>query len=422
MVPLLNYLKKVRVKLNNGRELYFDENGDPPAVYDIMNWQLSPEGNIQQVKVGSFDVTASTGQIFNVDSSALVWSTGDRKVPRSVCSESCPPGFRKAAITGQPVCCFNCIPCPVGEISDSTDAVDCFKCPWDKWPDPKKITCQQKTTDYLSYEDPLGTTLAAISALSSFIPSFIMRLFVLYKNTPRVKASNYSLSCLLLFSLILCFLCSLIFIGYPQPEKCLIRQVAFGLVFTLCVSCILAKTIMVVLAFMATKPGSKLKKWTKPEVSYVIIITCFLLQLVICVSWLSLAPPFQQYNIQSQPVIYIECNEGSTIAFWIMLGYLFLLASISFIVAFLARRLPDSFNEAQFITFSMLAFLSVWISYIPASLSAQGKYTVAMEIFAILASSWALVICMFLPKCFIVLFRSELNTREYMMRAKFNTK
>ncbi|XP_075131824.1 extracellular calcium-sensing receptor-like [Leptodactylus fuscus] len=410
---LLHYMKKVRLLLNNGRELYFDENGDPPAVYDIVNWQLSHEGTLQQLRVGSYDMTAPDGLMFTINSSALVW------IPRSACSERCPPGFRKAPMTGQPVCCFECVDCPQGEISNHTDAFDCFKCPTDKWPNPQKSQCLSKPIDYLSYEDPLGTTLMVTSIGSSVIPSLVLRLFIKHKNSPIVKANNLSLSCLLLFSLSLCFLCSLVFIGYPLPIKCLLRQVAFGLVFTLCISCVLSKTILVVLVFMATRPGTSLKKWTNPQRSYFIIVLCFLIQLIFCVSWLSIAPPFQQCSFQVQSIIIVECNEGSPITFWIMLGYLFLLATISFIVAFLARRLPDSFNEAQLITFSMMAFLSVWISYIPATLSAQGKYTVAMEIFAILASSWALVICMFFPKCFILLFRPEKNTREHLMKSKF---
>ncbi|XP_075061839.1 extracellular calcium-sensing receptor-like [Mixophyes fleayi] len=414
---LLHYIKNVRVTLNSGSDLYFDENGDIPAVYDIVNWQLTQDGTMGQVTVGSYDTAASSGQFLSINSSLLLWSMGEKETPRSVCSESCLPGFRKAAIRGQPACCFECVPCLQGEISNQTDSVDCLKCPWDQWPNLQKTKCLLKTMEYLYYENPLGAGLAASSILSSFIPVLILGLFNHCKDTPIVKANNYSLSCLLLVSLSLCFLCSLVFIGYPQPENCLLRQTAFGLVFALCISSVLAKTIMVVFAFMATRPGSSLRRWTTPQVSYMIIFTCFLLQFFLCLTWLSLAPPFPEYNTQTKPgLIIIECNEGSTIAFWTMLGYLFFLATISFIVAFLARRLPDSFNEAQFITFSMLAFLSVWLSYIPASLSAQGQYTVAMEIFAILASSWALVICMFLPKCFIIVFRPDMNSREYLMR------
>ncbi|XP_056425680.1 extracellular calcium-sensing receptor-like [Hyla sarda] len=414
---LLYYMKKVRLKLSGGQELSFNENGDPPAVYDIVNWQLSPEGAIQQVKVGSFDIAASTGQFFTINTSLLMWATEDNQAPLSLCSQSCPYGFWKAVRRGEPVCCYECVPCPHGEITNKTDSVDCIKCPLDQWPNIEKSGCFPKQLEYLSYEDPLGASLTAISVLSSLVPDFILRLFVQHKSSPMVRANNYSLSCLILMSLSFCFLCSLAFMGYPQYEKCLLRQATFGMVFALCISCILAKTIMVVLAFMATKPGSSLQKWATRHVSYMIVSAGFLLQFVLCIIWLITAPPFPQYSTHSQSVvILLECNEGSSIAFWTMLSYLFLLATISFIVAFLARRLPNSFNEAQYITFSMLAFLSVWISYIPASLSAQGRYTVAMEIFAILASSWALVICMFFPKCFVLLFRPSLNSKANIMR------
>ncbi|XP_068129487.1 extracellular calcium-sensing receptor-like [Hyperolius riggenbachi] len=412
---LLPYIRNSRVTLSSGVEIYFDENGDIPDGYDIVNWQRTSDGSFGYAKVGDYDSSKSPSAMFTIDMRLVQWLMGDAKVPRSVCSESCPPGFRKAALQGQPVCCFECVPCLQGEISNQTDSVDCMKCSWDQWPNSQRTKCFPKTFEFLAFEEPMGAILATVSIFSSFTPVFILNMFMQHKHTPIVKANNYTLSCLLLVLLCLCFLCPLVFIGYPQPETCLLRQASFGLVFALCVSCILAKTIMVVLAFMATRLGSRLRKWTTPRVSYIIIFKCSLIQFIFCTFWLSVAPPFAQNNIQTKPgIIIVECNENSSIAFWTMLGYLFLLAAISFNVAFLARRLPDSYNEAQFITFSMLAFLSVWISFIPAYLSAQGKYTVAMEIFAILASSWALVNCMFLSKCLIILFRPDMNSKEYL--------
>ncbi|XP_072254965.1 extracellular calcium-sensing receptor-like [Pyxicephalus adspersus] len=413
---LTHYVQNVRLRLKDGREVFFDKNGDLPAVYDIVNLQRRADGRIKHVKVGSYDTASTYGNFLTINSSAIMWTSSEDQVPLSICSESCPPGMRKAEIRGQPVCCYQCVPCPSGEISNETDAVDCYKCPWDMWPNQRRDKCLPKTFEFLSFEEPLGATLTGSSVTSFTITLSILGLYLKKKNTPIVKANNYTLSCLLLVCISLCFLSSLMFIAYPQSKTCFIRQVAFGMVFTLCISCVLAKTVMVVIAFVATKPGSSLKKWAKPQVSYTIILGCSLLQFILCTAWISLAPPFPENNIDISPgFITVGCNEGSPIAFWCMVGYLFLLATISFIVAFLARRLPDSFNEAKFITFSMLAFLSVWMSYIPASLSARGKYTIAMEIFAIIFSTWALVICMFLPKCFIIIFRPEQNTKQYLL-------
>ncbi|XP_063302488.1 extracellular calcium-sensing receptor-like [Pelobates fuscus] len=414
---LLHYLKKVKVMMSSGRELYFDVNGDPPAIYDIVNWQITPEGTIRHVKVGSYDMAAPNGQVFSINKNNIKWPTRDQKAPVSVCSKSCPHGFRKAVKRSEPACCFQCVPCPQGQISNQTDSIDCLICPWDMWPNNQKSMCLPKHIEYLSYDDQLAKTLTATSILSSLVPVVILRIFTRYKTTPIVKANNYTISCLLLVSLSLCFLCSNAFIGYPHPEKCLLRQPAFGMAFALCISCILAKTILVVFAFMATKPGSFLRLWSSPWVSYIIICIVSLLQIILSIMWLSITPPFPEVNTHANPgLICVECNEGSPIAFWSMFGYLGLLSITSFFVAFLARRLPDSFNEATFITFSMLAFLSVWVSFIPASLSSTGKYVQAMEVFAILASSWALVICMFVPKCFIILFRPDMNSKNYLMQ------
>ncbi|XP_078515135.1 vomeronasal type-2 receptor 26-like [Lissotriton helveticus] len=337
------------------------------------------------------------------------------QVPQSVCSASCTPGFHKVLRQGQPACCYDCVPCAAGEITNGTDLSVCLKCGEDEWSNEKKDTCIPRTTEFLSYEEPMGATLASISALLSSLTLITLCIFSYYRDTPIVRANNRDLSYLLLVSLKLCFLCPFIFIGRPSRWTCLFRQVTFGLVFSLSVSCILAKTLTVIVAFRATKPNSNLKKWLGTRTSIFLIILCSMFQVIICTIWLSTKPPYSGVNTSSSMKLIIQCYEGSVLLFYLMLGYMGFLAGFSFILAFLSRNLPDSFNEAKHITFSLLVFASVWISFIPAYLSTQGKYMVAVEVFAILASSSGLLACIFLPKVYIILLRPDMNSKSYLL-------
>ncbi|XP_075434021.1 extracellular calcium-sensing receptor-like [Ascaphus truei] len=376
---LLHYLRRVRLKGNVGDELYFDSLGQAPAIYDIINWQEGSSGR-------------------------------DSWPPVSLCSDSCPPGFRKAPLQGKPRCCFDCISCSAGEISNQTDSVDCFLCPDDQWPNAARELCVPRTIEFLSMSEPLGISLGTTSIVGSFLPMAVLLLFIRNRDTPLVRANNRALSFLLLPALALSFLCPLLLLNPPGPLSCLLRQAAFGMVFTLCVSCLLAKTLTVVLAFRANKPGGRLKVHLGKQMPILLALTCTIFQLALCSSWLALAPPFPERDGQSQlGKIIVQCNEG--LGFWLMLGYLGILSSICFAVAFLARKLPAAFNEATHVTFSMLVFLSVWLSFVPAYLSTRGKFAVATEIFAILSSSAGLLLCIFSPKCYIILLRPQLNTR-----------
>lgn len=120
---------------------------------------------------------------------------------------------------------------------------------------------------------------------------------------------------------------------------------------------------------------------------------------------------FENIEIQNAKIIF-ECSKGSTQFLCSIFGFDVLLALLCFLTTFVARQLPDNYYEGKCITFGMLVFFIVWISFVPAYLGTKGKFNVAVEIFAILASSYGLLGCLFLPKCFIILLRPKRNTDE----------
>ncbi|XP_025031118.1 vomeronasal type-2 receptor 26-like [Python bivittatus] len=326
--------------------------GIPFNQHPFLNLYDSPK-SVQRVKIGKLDPSVPNGKELIIEEKTILWHPGFNQVlPVSLCNGNCSPGYWKKGAEDRPFCCYDCIPCPDGKISN-------------------QIT------------------------------------------------NNRALTYTLLVSLLLCFLSSLFFLSQPGQLTCLLRQSTFGITFSVAISTVLAKTITVVVAFMATKPGSRMRKWVGKRLAFSTVLSCCLIQVCICALWLSTSPPFPELDMHSEAKeMILECNEGegSAAFFYCVLGYMGILAIASFIVAFLARKLPDSFNEAKFITFSMLAFCSVWVSFFPAYLSTKGKAMVAVEVFSILSSSAALVGCIFLPKCFIIVFRPELNQREQLIK------
>ncbi|XP_039541197.1 extracellular calcium-sensing receptor [Pimephales promelas] len=417
---VLHSLQNVNFTMASGQTVYFDKNGDPMARYELINWQKNRAGETNFITVGHYDASLPSEQQFVMNSINIVWEGDSYTKPSSVCSERCQPGFRQAVIKRRPVCCFECLRCPSGEISNTNDSSECIKCPLEYWSNENHSMCVLKNVEFLSFEENMGVLLTAFSLTGVSITIAVALVFYNFIDTPLVKASNGELSFLLLFSLSLCFLCSLTFIGRPTEWSCMLRHTAFGITFALCMSCVLARTIAVVMAFKATVPGSSVPQCSLP-LQRISVFCCTLFQVIICIMWLVLAPPMPFKNItHSVDKIILECDLGSAIGFWAVLAYIGFLSVLCFILAFLARKLPDNFNEAKFITFSILIFCAVWITFIPAYISSPGKFTVAVEIFAILASSFGLLFCIFTPKCYIILLKPDQNTRKHIMGKTHN--
>ncbi|CDQ96594.1 unnamed protein product, partial [Oncorhynchus mykiss] len=331
---LLQHLNQVNFTTPLGEPFYF-RGADVPAVYLLVNWQATPQGLLKLVTIGRVD-----GSNLLINQSAIQWNTGSNMVPVSVCSDSCPPGTRVARKKGEPVCCFECISCAEGEVSNTTGSLQCDWCPLEFWSNSHRTACVPRQLEFLSFNDVMGVTLTTVAVCGAVATVAVFMFFVYHRHTPLVWANNSELSFLLLLSLKLCFLCSLVFIGRPSVWACRIRQAAFGVIFVLCLSCLLVKTIVVLAAFRSARPGAgQLMRCFGPVQQRGSVFLFTSVQVIICAVWLSMSSllPYRDLGLKGSKVI-LECEVGSVVGFSLVLGYIGLLASLCLLLAFLARN------------------------------------------------------------------------------------
>ncbi|XP_066104479.1 G-protein coupled receptor family C group 6 member A isoform X2 [Saccopteryx bilineata] len=335
---------------------------------------------------------------------------------RSKCSKECSPGQMKKTTRSQHICCYECVNCPENHYSNQTDMDHCLLCNnKTHWAPVKSTTCFEKEVEYLNWNDFLAILLLALSLLGIMFVLAIGIIFTRNLNTPVVKSSGGLMVC---YVILLChflnFTSTGFFIGEPQDFTCKTRQTLFGVSFTLCISCILTKSLKILLAF-SFDPNLQnfLRGLYKP---IPIIFTCTGVQVVICTLWLIFAAPAVEEDVSLPRVIILECEEGSVLAFGTMLGYIAILAFICFIFAFKGRKLPENYNEAKFITFGMLIYFIAWITFIPVYATTFGKHLPAVEIIVILISNYGILCCTFFPKCYVILCKQDTNTKSAFLK------
>ncbi|KAG8140781.1 hypothetical protein E2320_003434, partial [Naja naja] len=78
----------------------------------------------------------------------MSWFIQERKPqvqPLSLCNNYCPLGYAKTKKEGKPFCCYDCLHCPEGNISNLIDMDDCFPCPEDQYSNKEQNSCLPKT-------------------------------------------------------------------------------------------------------------------------------------------------------------------------------------------------------------------------------------------------------------------------------------
>ncbi|XP_061482288.1 G-protein coupled receptor family C group 6 member A isoform X2 [Rhineura floridana] len=338
----------------------------------------------------------------------------------SKCSRKCSPGQVKKVSASPHTCCYECISCPENYYTNKSDMDYCILCNnRTHWAPVNSSTCYRKMVQYLNWNDWFAILLLVLSVLGIVLICAIIIIFTRNVDTPVVKASGGLTVCyVILLCHFLAFVSTGFFIGKPKAYTCKTRQVLFGISFALCISCILIKSLKILLAFSFDPKLQKVLKGLYKPIP--IVSFCTGIQVLICAVWISVRSPYVEENFSIRRVIILECNEGSAVALGVMLGYIALLAFVCFICAFKGRKLPENYNEAKFITFGMLIYFIAWIIFIPVYTTTFGKYLPAVEIIVILISNYGILCCTFFPKCYIILYKQEANTKSAFLKMLYN--
>ena len=65
----------------NGAKVFFDDNGEPVAQYDLVNWQMKEDGSTEIVNIGYYDTSFPAGETFKVkENIKIVWGANSNEV------------------------------------------------------------------------------------------------------------------------------------------------------------------------------------------------------------------------------------------------------------------------------------------------------------------------------------------------------
>lgn len=302
----------------------------------------------------------------------------------------------------------------------SPDANECHKCPDKFWSGPNSTSCSPQKPIFLSWKDHYCITIVVFASLGLLLTLIVMLVFLVKWTTPVVLAAGGPISILILLSLLGTFTSAILFGGKPTDIQCKTGQVLFGLSFTLCVSCILVRCFKILVAFNDFNDfnDSAVKRVVKKFfLPYWIIGICMLFQGIICGLWLWKNPP-NVSEVPTQSELIIQCAEGDVLFFGLMLALIGLLAVVCFGFAFLGRKLPECYNEEKCISISMLIYIISWVVFVPIYVNQKEtvRYKSAIQMVVMLFSTYGILICHFMPKCYIILFKRQNNTKEAFKR------
>ncbi|KAL2773432.1 taste receptor type 1 member 1 isoform b precursor [Daubentonia madagascariensis] len=406
---LLEQIHKVNFLLHEDT-VTFNDNGGPLSGYNIITWDWSGP-NWAFTVIGSS--TWSPVRL-DINKTKIQWHGKDNQVPKSVCSSDCLEGHQRVVV-GFQHCCFECVPCEAGTFLNKSDLYSCQPCGKEEWAPEGSQICFPRTVVCLTWHEHISWVLLAANLLLLLLLVGTAGLFAWHLDTPVVRSAGGRL-CFLMLGSLAAGSCSLYgFFGEPTLPACLLRQALFALGFAIFLSCLTVRSFQLVIIFkFSTKVPAFYRAWVQNHGASLFVLISSMTQLLLCLTWLAVWTPLPTREYQRFPqLVMLECTEVNSLGFMLAFAYNGLLSFSAFACSYLGKDLPENYNEAKCVTFSLLLNFVSWIAYFTVASVYQGKYLPAVNVLAALSSLSSGFGGYFLPKCYVILCRPDLNSTEH---------
>uniref|UniRef100_A0A4W3HT09 Metabotropic glutamate receptor 1 n=1 Tax=Callorhinchus milii TaxID=7868 RepID=A0A4W3HT09_CALMI len=398
---LLQFLIKTSFIGVSGEEVWFDENGDSPARYDIMNLQ-GIGSSYSYINVGTW-----FEGFLDIDDNKIQMNMTE--MVRSVCSEPCTRGEIKVIRKGEVSCCWICTACKDNEFMQ--DEFTCRSCGLGWWPNEDLTGCERLPVKHLKWSHADAVVAVVFSCFGILATMFVTFIFVLYRDTPVVKSSSRELCYIILAGLFLGYISPFTLIARPTIASCYFQRILVGLSCAMCYSALVTKTnrIARILAGSKKKICTRKPRFMSAWAQVVIASILISVQLTIVVTLLILEPAFPVLSHPSINEVYLICNT-SNLGVVAPLGYNGLLIMSCTYYAFKTRNVPANFNEAKYIAFTMYTTCIIWLAFVPIYFGSN--YKIITTCFSVSFSVTVALGCMFTPKIYIIIAKPERNVRS----------
>ncbi|XP_069002437.1 glutamate receptor, metabotropic 5a [Embiotoca jacksoni] len=399
---LLDFLMKTNFTGVSGETILFDQNGDSPGRYEIMNFKHIGEDEYAYIHVGSWN---QGGLKMNDEE---IWSNNS-DIIQSVCSEPCQKAQIKVIRKGEVSCCWTCTPCKENEFV--FDEYTCRACILGSWPTDDLTGCEPIPVQYVRWGDPEPIAAVVFACLGLLATLFVTSVFIKFWDTPVVKSSSRELCYIILAGICLGYVCTFSLIAKPHIVYCYLQRLGIGLSPAMSYSALVTKTnrIARILAGSKKKICTKKPRFMSACAQLVIAFLLILLQLGIIVALLIIEPPQVIYDYPSIREVHLICNL-TTLGVVAPLGYNGLLILSCTFYAFKTRNVPANFNEAKYIAFTMYTTCIIWLAFVPIYFGSN--YKIITMCFSVSLSATVALCCMFVPKVYIMLAKPEKNVRS----------